>query len=510
VAFEPPDSRSLSGREDVALEPYLRALRRHPGTVAVIALATVGLTLLFLSVRAPSYEATAQLLVTPLPQGDTALLGLGLLRDSGDPTRTIQTAAGLVDNSRVAESLAKELGSDWTRDRVQNAIEVEPLGESNILAVTATAGAAQLAARIATRYALTSLAVRDRRLRRQVADALDTIGPSPSGIEKERAQALRSLRGRADPTLSLAQAATAPAGARGAPRWLVLALATIAGLTLGSLAALMLQRVARTVRDLADLLDVYPVPVLARVPPIRQSRAGPGEGPDLTAPPAVREAFRLLQMQLDPPSGDGLRTIMITSPSPRDGKTTSALNLALALVSAGHRVLLIDFDLRRPQLAARLGMDPDLGIASLVSKESVLGDALQSVPNLPTLQLLGAGIDGGSVLLEVLNRRMPKILSEAAAVADCVVIDTPPLGQVSDALRLVSYVDDLLVVARPGNTRRADLAQLRDLLQRAGRIPAGMVVLGDRDTVASTYYAYGEPASSGAPQKERLQPSSRR
>ena len=97
--------------------------------------------------------------------------------------------------------------------------------------------------------------------------------------------------------------------------------------------------------------------------------------------------------------------------------------------------------------------------------------------------------EGDLLLGAAAARRLPAIIDEARALVDFVVFDTPPLGQVSDALRLIGYADDVLVVARPGRTRSDDLDLARQLLQRAEVEPRGFVIVGARQR---SNYGYGE------------------
>jgi Mrp family chromosome partitioning ATPase len=254
------------------------------------------------------------------------------------------------------------------------------------------------------------------------------------------------------------------------------------------------------IREPEELLGVYPMPVLARVPKLpRRLRRREGERA-LTMPPSVREAFRSLHVQLEEAPGSH-RVIVLTSASSGDGKTSSALNLALALVAAGNRVILMDFDLRKPDLGRVLGLQASRGLVSLLGSDRTLSDVLLSAPGLPPLSVAPAGTGEGDVLLlGALARRLPAIMSEARELADYIIVDTPPLGEVSDALRVLPEADDILVVARPGNTNRPSLELMRDLLARAGQSPFGMVMVGTRGRGAAPYYAYGVPpgARSGA------------
>lgn len=487
-------------RPEGALEPYLRALRARWVLVLVVTLAAVFGSVAWLAQREPDYKATAHMLVSPLPPDDQVFDGIDVLRaDPNESTRTIQTAAALVNSPEAAGLAAKRIGAGWTMGRVDAAVDVQPEGQSNILAVTALVPNAAQAARVANEYARATLDVRRARIQRQVDTILASlVAKQRSGVARgqeastlaDRITRLQGVRDSGDPTLSVTQPAAVPTSAVGAPSWLVVALALVAGFALGTGASLVMEVLDRRIRDEDELRRLYPLPVLSYVPELSRRRRRALSSP-LSTPPEVREAFRTLEVQLDR-QGDPPRVITLTSASSGDAKTTSAITLAIALLGAGHRVIVMDFDLRKPDAGKLLGVEPRQRLTSLLSGHTSLEDLLVESPRVPTLRVLPADADsGGVVLLEPLSRRLPELFKEARELADYVIVDTPPLGEVSDALRLFDFVDDLIVVARPGNTNRANLELMRDLLGRTGLTPTGLLVIGDAPGRSSSYYAYG-------------------
>jgi capsular exopolysaccharide synthesis family protein len=202
---------------------------------------------------------------------------------------------------------------------------------------------------------------------------------------------------------------------------------------------------------------------------------------------------------------------MITSGSTGDGKTTSAINLAVSMAAAGHSVILLDFDVRKPDVANALGVTQRESVFTLMSEDVGLASLLSGVEGVPSLSLLATGSSefSGDIAVELLTRRLPELLDEARSMADFIVIDTPPLGEVSDALRVAEIADDVLLVIRPGHTGRTNLVVVRDLLERSGDTPRGMVVLGAEDTVVSSYYEYGRALRQQAADGHPLSPAAR-
>ncbi len=489
-------------RADGAMATYRRALRAHRLLVALAVAAAVAGHFAWRAVERPRYEATAQLLISPIPADDPSFVGLPVLREtSGDPARTIETAAALLVSEQAARRAARTLRPPSTARYVREVVELEPQGQSSVVAVTATAATPRRAAQIADAYAAATLSVRAEALRKAATDQISRLeaqleaGGGASGASSaeltQRLNALRTLAGGGDPSLSLSQQARTPDDPAGPPSAIVLLLAALVGFVLGSLAAVLREVLAQAVRDEDEAMSLYPLPVLTRVPVLNRRDAQDMIGSPWRPPPDVREAFRTLLAQLPAP---GLsRVVMLTSASAGDGKTTSAINLAVAIADSGDDVVLLDFDLRKPEVGAVLGLTNGVSQETAAQPGFAVGDALSPVPGVDRLSVLAmTSGDSGGTFVEPVRRRLPELIDEARGLATWVVVDTAPLGIVSDALGLLPDVDDIVVVARPGFTHRRSFETMRDLLERAseGRRPAGMVLITKR-RVPRTSYGYG-------------------
>jgi capsular exopolysaccharide synthesis family protein len=485
----------LPGGDERPLSPYRRALRRHPWIVVLVTLTALAAGIAWLQVRPAEYEATAQVLVTPVAS-ELAPNGLPILTESVDPTRTLETASTMLISPRAAALTVERLDGAVDVADVMKSVKVEPQGDSDIVAVTATADRATLAARLANAYARSALEARRESLTEQaqaqvaaLAEQRRALGDDPdpalAADLAQRSGRLQAIARGQDPNFSVLQAADVPGATTATPAWMVIALALIAGLALGTGAALALEHLDRRVRDEEELTGVWPLPVLARVPVERQ------RGADPAAPSAAMlESFRALQIQLEARGGRGPRVVLVTSASEGDGKTTCAIALSQALASSGHKVVLLDFDLRKGDVGDRLDAYTDL--LGLLRGEAPLSSVLVRAPRTRNLKVLSAPPAGDAeVLLHSLTRRLPELISQARADADYVVIDTPPLGRVADALRLMAHVDDLLLVARPGRTNRHELAIAHETLDHLAVTPSGMILVGTpRHLRAGGYYGY--------------------
>jgi Mrp family chromosome partitioning ATPase len=498
-ASPPPPVDYRAEARDGALGTYVRAIRSHHVIVVAFALALPIGAVAWGQLRSATYEATAEMLVTPIAADDPAFLGLPLVRDTGEAARTVQTAATLIDSPAAARLAARRLGPKWSERRVEAAVAVNPQGQSTIVDVVASGTSASEAARVANAFVRAVIDSRRDLLRPLIDRAMATTRAQLSRLAKgspgaltlaDRLRQLENVRS-GDPTLAISQQASPPASASGISLPLVVALALFAGLALGTLVALVLDLVRpRRVADEEELLDLYRLPVLARIPKLprralRQTALSP-----LAIPPMVREGFRTLQVQLELQPGRH-RSILVTSASSGDGKTTSAVNFALELVGAGQKVVLMDLDLRKPDVGRTLEVSPRMQLGQLLDPGTKLEDALIDLPGVPGLRVLPISPGDGFSAIERLSARLPEFVAQALAVADYAIIDTAPLGEVSDALRMMTDVDDILVVSRLENTVHANFEAMRDLLERTRHTPTGLVVIGTSPRVVSSYYYYG-------------------
>lgn len=216
----------------------LRAVAAHRVLLPLVVFAAITGSGVALTLRPPVYEAQAQVVITPL-SADDAPVGMPVFRDLGDPIRTIETAAALLDDRRAAELAATRLGEPWTAISVAAAVTVTPQGQTNIVNVTAQAGSPGRAAAVANAFMTASLDLRSKALAAASTAALSTarqqVADSPAGsasaeAAQERYTTLELLKTYGDPSATEAQDAVPPVSAAGPPPVLVLGLAAVAGL----------------------------------------------------------------------------------------------------------------------------------------------------------------------------------------------------------------------------------------------------------------------------------------
>ncbi len=203
--------------------------------------------------------------------------------------------------------------------------------------------------------------------------------------------------------------------------------------------------------------------------------------------PVLVEQFRRLAATLHhAQTGSGIRVIMLTSASPNDGKTLTAVNLALVLSeSYRRRVLLIDADLRRPSLGNLADVTDAPGLSDALKSNTEQKLAVLQVT--PTLMLLPAGRPDPDPMGGLTSARMRHILEEAAGRFDWVILDAPPMGPMADASLLSQMVDGAVFVVRAGQTQHAAVQRAIDAL---GRERILGVVLNAVEHMPSEQYEY--------------------
>ena len=193
----------------------------------------------------------------------------------------------------------------------------------------------------------------------------------------------------------------------------------------------------------------------------------------------VAEQFRALRGRIDALASERpIRTIAVTSAMPGEGKTTSAINLAVVTsLAVGKRVLLIDCDLRRPKVHRTLGLQPESGLAEVLTGEVSIGDAVLKAENanLEVLPVRGRPANPSELLG---SERMRELVREVSEKYDRVILDTPAALGLPDAKAVSDLCDGVVMVVRAGTTKQEEIQTMMEILDR-GRI-LGLVLNGTR------------------------------
>lgn len=202
------------------------------------------------------------------------------------------------------------------------------------------------------------------------------------------------------------------------------------------------------------------------------------------------EAYRSLRTNLEFYSLDHpLRTLLVTSPAPDEGKSTTLANLGVINAQAGKRIILLDGDLRRPRLHELFGLSNNTGVTTaILNPEAPLPLQNTTVPN---LRVMTSGPLPPNPADLLASARMKALLDHLVTEADLVLLDAPPVILVTDAVVLAAKVDGVLLVVSAGQTRREHAQRARDLLAKVNARLIGAVLTNAAvDTAA--YGVYGQ------------------
>jgi receptor protein-tyrosine kinase len=505
--------KSSGDQGQAPLDRIVTILRRNAKLLAVCAVLVPAVALVYSLTQAKEYTASATLLFRD-PGLDEKLFGTALFNQDEDPQRAAATNLQLVSLRQVSERTARELESTGlTADAIESKVTVEPVGESDLIAVDAVDGDPKRAADLANAFAANYIAFRRDADRAKVSEAQALVQQELDALtEVERAgtdgqqlgqnaRELEILASLQTGNAELVQPAQAPSDPSAPQTLRNVILGLLLGLMLGAALTLLREQLDRRLKDSTEAAAVFGLPVLATIPESR-TISHMGRGESVATSGVESDAFRMLRTNLRYFNVDRtVKSIVVTSAAPQDGKTTVSWNLALAEARAGKRVLYIEADLRRPSLGAQLGLTTKSGLSFVLAGMVDVQTALQSVEGIDLL-LAGPLPPNPAELIE--SDRMSGLVRWGEEHYDRVIIDTPPAAVVSDAIPLVTSVSGVVIVVRIQRSRRDAADHLREQLTNLGAPVLGLVVNGA--TARANYY-YGpagvERVFQDAPGRER-------
>jgi non-specific protein-tyrosine kinase len=266
-------------------------------------------------------------------------------------------------------------------------------------------------------------------------------------------------------------------------------LMALVGLALAIGAVFVVEAMDDTLRSPDDVSRQLDLPVLGL---IASHEAIDGKPVTMTQPRSpVAEAFRSLRTNMQFASVDQpLHTVLVTSPTPEDGKSTIATNLAVILAQSGNKVAIIDADLRRPRVHKVVGLPNRQGISNLFVQSQVSLNGTLQQTDLAGLMVMTSGSLPPNPAELLGSEKMFDILYQVKESADLIVLDSPPVLAVTDAVVLAPRVDGVLLVVKPGKTKMLACRQAVEQLRRVGANVLG-VVLNDVEVRRSRYnYKY--------------------
>jgi succinoglycan biosynthesis transport protein ExoP len=486
------------------LSDYVAILSRRKAIV-LLSLALVPLAALVVStLQEPLYEAEAEVLLNRQSLANT-LAGTTDPAIFQDAERVVQTQAELASTPAVAAAtVASVRSAGLTAAELLRTSSIEPRPNVDLLEFTVRHEDATIASRLAGAYAReytqyrtrveTQALVRARNdVRRRIAElrAAGTTGAVLDDLlgKEQQLLTLETLQtGNATVVRGSGEAEQVrPQPARN------VALGLVLGLGLGLLLAFVADAVDTRIRSSDDVADALGLPLLGKLPPPgRAWRRIPQPEMLVESESPTAEAFRMLRTNIEFANLDlGAKTIVVTSAVEGEGKSTTVANLAVAYALSGKRVALVDLDLRRPSIRQFFELGRGAGITDVVLGRVPLNKALAPVP-VDGLRVLQAGTLPPNPGEFVGSPAVGALLAGLAQHADVVLVDTPPLLQVGDAMTLTAAADAVIAVTRLKTLRRGMLGELRRALEQMPARVLGFVVTDAEDGTGYGYgYGYG-------------------
>jgi capsular exopolysaccharide synthesis family protein len=512
-----PEHQPPSG---VDLRQILSILRRQAWVVVGCCALAIGVAVGLASRQERLYTAKASLLFRDAGFGQT-LFG-SESTPVRNPEREAATNLELVTLPVIAEKTAKRVGRGVTSSQVSEAIKLEPREKSDVVDVTSTDPRRLLVSTIANTFAEQYIDFRRSSDRRKISDAQRTVeaqirdlrrrrGSGSSGgsnspatpLEEQlaslqtRSEDLRILASLQNGNAELVQRAAVPTSASSPKPKQIALVALFGGLLLGLILALLREQLDRSIKTAEEAADGLQAPLVGVIPFGRALGARAAMPHRLSV--SEEESFRMLHAGLRLSSaGDDSKVIIVTSALSGEGKTTVALYLAATAALLDERVLLIDGDLRRPEIHRLMSLPPGPGLPDLLfGVNTVLDDVLLHVPvaaNTADERELAVLVSGNAPehhTRAVSAERIASVIEKARPFYDRIIVDTPPATVVSDALTLMQRVPAVvLVVSRIGRATRDSSLRLHRQLTTAGAEIEGVVANCVSVTMGSYDYYY--------------------
>ncbi|QSB24066.1 tyrosine-protein kinase domain-containing protein [Curtobacterium sp. 24E2] len=410
------------------------------------------------SVTPPTFQASASYYVSVGGQGADSAGEIA--QGSTAAQQKIKSYTQLASSPRVLQQVIDELQLDTTATALASKVSSTVSTGTVIISISAQDESAHSAARIAEQTGKT------------LATLVSEIEPvSASGVPSVK---LEEVTPASVPTSPVTPKKAADLG-------LGLGLGLGVGVALALLRAAMDTRVRSTEDldpDVSVVGDIAFDAEAARRPLIVRDEAHSPRS----------EAFRSLRTNIQFLRSNGVGTIAVTSARPSEGKTTTTANLAIALSTSGVRTVVVDADLRRPNLANTMGLEGAVGLTDLLVGRVEIEDVLQEWGE-DGLNVLPAGAIPPNPSELIGSAAMERVIAELTSRFDVVLIDTPPVLAVTDSALVSTIVSTTLLVAAANQTKRSDIRQAVEALARVGERPDGIVLTKTKHK-ASRYSSY--------------------
>lgn len=439
------------------LQDYLRIVRHYWRSFLSTALLCISLAAGFTLLQSPTYTASSSIFLSVEGGGTAGELSQG----ASYAERQVKSYVNVATTAMVLQPVIDDLGLELTPAQLAKRMTVSSPTATSVIDIAVNDGDPELATRIANAVAASL---------QQAVVELTPEGPDGTGMV-------------AASVIDPAVVPSTPTSPRPANN---LALGALLGMLLGFGQALLRSLLDTRLRSAEDIAELTDAPVLASIGHV-DTTAGRVVDPD-GHHWAHGEAYRRLRTNVGFVGLGGERrpSMVVTSAVASEGKTETVVNLARVLARAGDSVLLIDADLRRHSVAARMGLDSQLGLSDVLTGRGSLKDLTIELDSHLSVLPAGTVPPNPSELLG--SEAMAHLLATVERQYDYILFDTPPLLPVTDAVVLAAQTGGAIVVARSGVVRRPQLETALDLLEAGSVTLLGFVL---NDVPASRTGGYG-------------------
>lgn len=438
----------------MGMKDYARILRRSWFVIAAATLIGVLAAWAVTAMTTPQYSATSAAFVSS-DRGGTLN---DLTQGNAFTERRVNTYAQLVTEPIVTAPVIEEFGLEGGTSELASRIKVTIPVETTMVEITVTDPSAEVASSLANAL-VTSLTT----VVQQIEPLSSTVAPDGTVIESAPIVKITQVR--------FADVPEAPVSPR---LWFNLLVGLLAGIALGVLAAILREMLDTRLRTPEDIERLTPIPVVGIVPQLAKGRStaslGSGEPGD-----TFDEAFRILRTNLQFLEVGGPSTFVITSSTGGEGKSTVTANLAAAIAANGLRVLVVDADLRRPQVHMNFGVEGGAGLTDVLIGRASLEDVVQPWQS-DRLHVLASGRIPPNPSELLGSAPMHELMKRVEQEYDVVLYDSAPVLPVPDAAILSHHVGGVLVVASVGRAALDQVGHALNALARVNANVSGVVV----------------------------------
>ncbi|MDX2376588.1 polysaccharide biosynthesis tyrosine autokinase [Microbacterium sp. LRZ72] len=460
---------------------YARIFRRSWLLIVIFAMVGATAAWAVTATTEAEYSATSAAFVASESGGTLNELTQG----NAFTERRVNTYAQLLVEPIVTESVIEDFGLEISPAAFAGQIGVSIPVDTTMLEVTVTDASPSVAASLANAL-ITSLATVVEEIETTAVTGTPTIDANGDPVIVEAAPPVQITQVR------FAETPTSPVSPS---LMLNLLIGIAAGFALGVLAAILRDLIDTRVRTLEDVEAITTAPIVGAIPQVGRGRQSSILAEHDPGSPSA-ESFRILRTNLQFLDIDGPATFVLTSPSSGEGKSTITTNLATSIAANGVRVLVVEADLRRPQVHSYFGLEGGAGLTDILIGRAELADVVQSWRS-PNLHVLASGRIPPNPSELLGSQQMRELMVQLQERYDVVLYDTPPVLPVPDAAILSRNVGGVLLVASIDRTRRDEIRSAVAALQKVNAHISGVVVNRVAGRGTTSYLA--EPYHSQAP-----------